>query len=443
MVLILKHESNLLSLHLNYYIMYRKIDAQLLEWKNGIKRKPLVFSGARQVGKSYSVRTFGRQHFNKVVEINFERQRELHVVFEFNFDVVRIVNELEILLGIEIKSGENLLFFDEVQSCPSALQSLRYFYEEMPYIPLIAAGSLLDFEFRDIPFPVGRVQIINMYPMSFEEFIIASNKRLWEAIHSTKDISPHIEDKIYELLNDYFFVGGMPEAVKCYIDSKDYVKIQKIQENLLYGYERDFGKYQPNVNQDCLRDIMSSLPRYIGASIMYTKLSNEFSSVTVKKGVTVLSIAKLLYKVKNVSVAGLPLTTSGKQFKLIFVDIGLLCKLSGLTPSDRIANHKWSAHFKGFLAEQFVGQELLCKDYNPKYWARTEPGASSEVDYVITKDSNIIPIEVKAGTKGSLKSLHYLLHHNPHINQAIVYSNAHTGIDGKIKFEKMWKVGWE
>ena len=176
--------------------MRRKIEAKLIDWKNDNNRKPLVFSGARQIGKSYSIRAFGNNNFEKIIEVNFEKQRELHTIFEYNLDAKRIVTELEILLGVEINSGKNLLFFDEVQSCPLAFQSLRYFYEDCNHIPVIAAGSLLDFEFRNISFPVGRVTFLNMYPMNFEEFLLASNEnKIWQLIESKAIISATIEEK--------------------------------------------------------------------------------------------------------------------------------------------------------------------------------------------------------------------------------------------------------
>lgn len=422
--------------------MERLIQKNLLQWKESTNRKPLVFSGARQIGKSYTIRTFGSQYFDGVVEINFEKRRDLHAVFEYNLDVARIVKELEILLSMDVSSGKNLLFFDEVQACPKAFQSLRYFYEENNHIPLIAAGSLLDFEFRDMAFPVGRVEFINMFPMCFQEFLMATgHDKLWQLIKENIQIPDHIENKIYELLDDYFFVGGMPEAVLSFVNERDYSKVQNIQSDLIFAYENDFNKYHPTVNKDCLHDILSGLPGIIGSQVIYTKLSNQFSSVTVKKGVTVLSIAKLLHRVHNVSITGLPLISSGKQFKVIFSDIGLLSRLSGISPSDRLLKDKWSAHSKGFLAEQFCGQEILANYYRLHYWSRTEPGASSEVDYVISKNGEILPIEVKAGTKGSLKSLHFLLEKYNNISKALVFSKSHKGQQGKIEFVPLYKVG--
>ncbi len=422
--------------------MERIIDKKLVEWKNSTNRKPLIFSGARQVGKSYTIREFGNNHFEKVIEINFEKRKDLHSVFEYNLDVKRIIKEMEILLGVNIHSGKNLLFFDEIQSCLNAFKSLRYFYEDSHHIPLISAGSLLDFEFRNISFPVGRVEMMYMYPMNFQEFLLAlGQEQLWQYISDEKEIPNYIENKIYDYLDDYFFIGGMPEVVQSYVLDKDYFKVQKIQEDLLYAYENDFGKYQPVVNKDCLLEILGGLSKHIGNQGIYTKLSNNFSGVTVKKGVTVLSIARLIHKVQNVGISGLPLLPSGKQFKLIFSDIGLLSKLSGLTPSDRIQKDKWSAQFRGFMAEQYIGQELIFKQNKLYYWARTEPGAASEVDYIITKSGEIIPIEVKSGDKGSLKSLHYLLDNNKQIKESIVFSKSKRGQIDKINFVPMYQVG--
>jgi predicted AAA+ superfamily ATPase len=274
--------------------MERIISQYLEKWKNGTNRKPLIFSGARQIGKSYSIREFGIKHFEKIIEINFEKRRDLHAVFEFNLDAARITKELEILLGMDIMSGKNLLFFDEVQSCPNALQSLRYFYEDIHLIPIIAAGSLLDFEFRNISFPVGRVEFLQMYPMNFQEFLYAvGQEKLWQFILNEDIIPEHIQKLIYELLDDYFFVGGMPEVVQTYVSEKDYTKVQKIQGDLLYAYENDFSKYQPVVNKDCLLEILGGLAKNIGSQVIYTKLSNYFSSITDQEGCDCIEYCKV------------------------------------------------------------------------------------------------------------------------------------------------------
>ena len=227
--------------------MYREKINDLLHWKDKPNRKPLVLNGARQVGKSWLVHQFGSEHFEgKVITINFEKQKELHQIFQTNFDVKRILFELELALNLKVEEAKDLLFFDEIQACPEALGSLRYFFEDKSGLHLIAAGSLLDFEFRNQPYPVGRVDIMNLHPLTFYEFLIARNR------HSTalflksgpKEFPDSFESFLVEDLQLYLIVGGMPECVKHFIEHNDLNAVKEIQDNLLFAYEQDFKKYQ-------------------------------------------------------------------------------------------------------------------------------------------------------------------------------------------------------
>ncbi len=424
--------------------MYRVKIEELIAWKSKNGRKPLILNGARQIGKSWLVKHFGENNFEgKTIVVNFELRKDLHVVFKKNLDVKRIVFELELALNLKIEIGKDLLFFDEIQTCPDALMSLRYFYEDMQALHLIAAGSLLDFEFRNIPFPVGRVDIMNMYPMTFFEFLLARGKENLASIlkmpseNFQESYSQYFEDE----LNLYFVVGGMPEAVADFVENQDLQRVHDIQDNLLYTYQQDFKKYKPSVSSDCLDDILENIVKYLGNQIIYTKLSERFTSATIKKGVDVLKTARILHLVPNVSVAGLPLTKSGKQFKLFFLDIGLLVRKSKIDYRNLYNRKELTVAFQGAIAEQFVAQQLLASTNELQYWARTEQGASSEIDFVLETKGKILPIEVKAGRSGSLKSLHYLLEHNQHIEQAVVYSNARIGIEGKIHFVPLLLAG--
>jgi len=414
-----------------------KLD-ELLDWKTKSNRKPLILNGARQVGKSWLVKHFGNTYFEgKLIVINFEIRKDLHFIFVKNLDVKRIVFELELALNIKINIGKDLVFFDEIQFCTNALSSVRYFYEELPELHLIAAGSLLDFEFRDVPFPVGRVDVMNLYPLNFQEFLMARQKE--NLVNILKAPVEQFDERYIQYfeveLTLYMIVGGMPEAVANFVESNDLEKVKYIQDTLLYTYEQDFKKYRPVVNADCLDDIISNTVKLLGSQLIYSKLTEKFSNPTIKKGIEVLKTARILHSVQNVSVSGLPLTSSGKQFKIYFIDIGLLLRKSGIDYTSLYLKRELTAAFKGTLAEQFVVQQLVSKfNKEPNYWARTESGASSEVDFVIEQNGKIIPIEVKAGKSGSLKSLHYLLEHNPHIEEAIVYSNARYGKDGKINY---------
>lgn len=425
--------------------MYRKKILNLIDWKTKPNRKPLILNGARQVGKSWLVRQFGKENYEgQIIEVNFEKSKNLHTIFKTNFDIKRIVFELNLALNTTIDITKDLLFFDEIQACPEALGSLRYFYEEMPNLHLIAAGSLLDFEFRNQPFPVGRIETLNLYPLSFYEFLIARNKvNLVQLLDMDfKEVPQETQTFFEEDFNLYLIVGGMPEAVKYFIDTNDFKGVKKIQDDLIYSYQQDFKKYQPAVNTDCLLDILENCTKFIGNQIIYTKLSQRFTSPTIKKGVDVLRTARLLQSVLNVSVSNLPIVASGKQFKLFFLDIGLLLRISNLDYRDLYLKKELSVAFQGMLSEQFVAQQLIVQNEKQLYyWARNESGASSEVDLVVLQDSKIIPVEVKAGKSGSLKSLHYLLDHNPNIEKAIVFSLAKKGIANKVNFVPIYWAG--
>lgn len=417
----------------------------LIAWKDKLNRKPLIINGARQVGKSWLVKYFGENYFsNDIVIINFEKQRDLHIIFTQNFDVNRIISELQLVLGVSIVKGKTLVFFDEIQSCSEALGSLRYFYEDMPDLHVIAAGSLLDFEFRDQPYPVGRVEIMNLYPMTFTEFLVANNKEpLADFLKQTpKEIPESVKNILSEQLQLYFIIGGMPECVKYYIDTQDFTGIKDIQNNLLYTYEQDFKKYKPSINSDCLQDIIENITKLIGNQIIYTKLSDRFTIPTIKKGVDLLKTARLIDSVPNVSIAGLPLTPSGKQFKTFFLDIGLLIRKRQIEYASLYTKRQLTSAFEGVLAEQFVAQQILAHTNDHLfYWSRTEPGANSEIDFIVVQEGRIIPVEVKAGGSGSLKSLHYLLEKYPHIEKGVVYSLAKQGVIDKINFLPIYYAG--
>lgn len=424
--------------------MFRSKLRDLIHWKDKKHRKPLIVNGARQVGKSWLVKQFGEAHFDNFVTLNLERNKNLHKIFKADFDVQRIVLELKLGLNANIEEGKTLLFFDEIQACSEALGSLRYFYEEMPGLHLIAAGSLLDFEFRNQPFPVGRVESMQLYPLTFYEFLKARKKdQLAKLLEKPPEEAPEkVTSYFEEDFNLYLVIGGMPECVQYFNESNDLLEVQEIQDNLLYTYEQDFKKYQPKVNADCLMDILDNSTKFIGSQTIYSKLSERFSNPTIKKGVDVLTLARVLTRVKNVSVSGLPLTVSGKQFKLFFLDIGLLLRKSNLEYKSLYLKKELTAAFQGLLAEQFVAQQLLVQNEQKLYyWARTKTGASAEIDFVYVKSGKIIPVEVKAGKSGALKSLHFLLNKYSTIEEAIVFSTARQGKEGKIRFVPIYWAG--
>lgn len=422
--------------------MKRQITSKLLQWKGSTTRKPLIVRGGRQTGKSYTISEFGNTHFEGTTHIiNFEKRTDWHSVFDLNYDVNRIVGELEILTGNRITPGKDLLFFDEIQECPNAIASLRYFYEQMPDLHLIAAGSLLEFALGNISFPVGRVQLINMHPMNFQEFLVATgNEPAAQLIgESPKDVSAGIHLMLTAELKKYFFVGGMPECVKVYAATQSLNEVFEIQADLLATFRQDFLKYTPRVDTSCLNSVLNSIPQKIGQQIKYSTLAEGYSNPTIKKAFELLETARLFRKVKTASPAGLPLgaSASDKKFKAIVLDVGLLGSFFGGSRSLEYAKTALLSVFQGTMAEQYVGQEILAATNNDLYyWSREAKSSNAETDYLIEKKGKIIPVEVKSGKGGSLKSLHLLLETYPNVDEAFVFSDSQYGkTDGqKISF---------
>jgi len=423
--------------------MKRNATEYLAHWATKPNRKPLIINGARQIGKSWAVRELGKTVFKQnFLELNFEKNPQLNQIFEVDLGVTRIIKEIEILENTTI-SDATLLFFDEIQNCPKAIMALRYFYEDLPNLSIISAGSLLEFQLKDIPFPVGRVEMYNMFPMSFSEFLMATaNERLIPYLKKTdNDVSQTITDKIVAELLNYYWVGGMPECVKHFAENKDYKTVRKIQDDLMYTYQQDFAKYSTLVNKDCLMDVLNNITKNIGGQIIYSKLSERFTMPTNKKGVEVLTTAKLLYKIENVSVKALPFSSNGKQFKMLFLDIGLLLCLSRVSYENLFYSKSINTNFSGAWAEQFVGQQLLTQGFEPlRYWARNKPNSSAEVDFVIENNGEIIPIEVKSGAAGKLRSLHLMLAENLNIERGLVLANTKFGSEAKIKFMPLYNA---
>lgn len=410
--------------------MKRQITSKLRDWKTNKNRKPLILKGARQVGKSYSVIDFGNKYFEGSVHvINLEKHPDWHSVFESNLDALRIISDFEILLNTRIETGKDLLFFDEIQACPKAIAALRYFYEQVPKLHVIAAGSLLEFALKDIPVPVGRLQLMNMYPMSFAEYLEANEKfKLAELIlASPQKLSESIHKMLTDEVRRYFFIGGMPECVKTYSDTHKMKDVFDIQADLVNTYRQDFSKYAPYSDKRCLNSVLSSCTKKVGLQTKYSRLAEGFSNPTIKKAYDLLSTARLIRKVSSASPAGLPLaaTASERKFKTIILDIGLMTYLSGLPVQTEFNKLNLLSVFNGALAEQFVGQEFIAAGQNVLYyWSRDAKNSNAEVDYLLEKSGKIIPVEVKSGVSGRLRSLHLLLDTYNNCENAYVFSDA-------------------
>jgi hypothetical protein len=422
--------------------MKRIITSKLINWKDDKNRKPLIVRGARQVGKSYSIVEFGQTYFQGVVHVvNFEKNPELNRIFDYNFDIDRILSELEIHLNKPIEKGKDLLFFDEIQECPKALLSLRYFYEQSREFHIIAAGSLLEFALQDISFPVGRVQLLNMYPMNFYEFLLATDKSLLAELITKEphNLGDSINALLQEELKKYFVIGGMPECVKTYSETKRLSSVFEVQTNLLATFRQDFLKYAKYIDKHCLNTVLDSVAKNIGHQIKYSNLAEGFSNQTIKKSFNLLETARLYKKVYASSPEGIPLGANvvEKSFKTIMLDIGLLSRINGLAVSAEYNKFALLSMFRGAMAEQFVGQELLSAGYDDLYyWSRQAKSSTAEVDFLLEKKGEIFPIEVKSGSSGRLKSMHLLLNSYPNVLHGFVFSDAGFGEieDQKLTF---------
>ncbi len=409
--------------------MKRFIEEELLEWKNSTRRKPLIVRGARQVGKTYSIQKFGRSMFNNLITVDLEKERKLHSIFETDLKSDRILSELEVVLNEEITPNKSLLFIDEIQSCPRAIMALRYFYEEIPDLHVIAAGSLLEFSMSDISFPVGRIQFLDMNPLTFPEYLMAIGRKEAADIVSSKPKA--VSDSIHHLLLDelkiFCFIGGMPESVKAYVDSKSLKESFSVHKELCESFRHDFSKYTPRIGTDCIDSVLTGTAQHVGQQIIYTHLTDMCTHPTVKKAFRTLCKARVINKVSSASPTGLPLkaTASSKRFKATIVDIGLWQHLNGIDVAKEYPKTDLLTIYQGAMAEQFVGQEILAaQNSSLYYWARSAKGSTAEVDYLVAIDGMVVPVEVKSGPAGRLRSLHLLLNTYRNCPFGLIFSSS-------------------
>lgn len=399
-----------------YKYMRRKLENELLAWKGQKDHFPLLIRGARQVGKSFLVEAFGKKNFTNCVTVNFEFQPQLKECFK-SLDPQDIINKIQLMLGTQIKEEETLLFLDEIQECPEAIMSMRYFKEKKPRLHVIGAGSLLEFALQASNFkmPVGRIQFLYLEPLSFSEFLAASGNEQLQQHLTTIDINNPpdkiIHDKLLELIRLYLILGGMPAVLKEYFLNKDLSVCQNIQTGLLQTYRSDFGKYARLSQHQYLQKIFDASPRLVGQRIKYANIDPEIKSRELKNALALLILAGVIKPIYLSKASGLPLgaQTDEKKFKLLFLDIGLMQNSCGLQSQLSLETDLMQIN-SGAVAEQFVGQELCAyaNQYQPSslfFWARDKKSSSAEIDYITSHGVKILPIEVKAGKSGRLKSL--------------------------------------
>ena len=426
--------------------MQRLAEKQIAGWKDSSRRKPLIIRGARQVGKTWLVENVLAKQFTSFIKIDLEKRRELHSLFSGNLEPRSILNHLELTTG-RIIPGQTLLFFDEIQACPRALMALRYFYEEIPELHVIAAGSLLEFAFGEISIPVGRVQYLYLHPMTFYEYLLATGKEQMAeyTLNQPEEVAGAIQNIILKELRNYFFVGGMPECVKTYRDSGSMVETFQVQSEILDSYRDDFSKYTSHINTICLDAVFLSVAKSIGEQLKYTRLNEGYSSQMNRKAFDLLVKAKVIHKIPACDPSGLPLgaTANPKKFKATMLDIGLMQRLCQLPVELELQQENLLAMYRGKLAEQFVAQELLAWHSSELfYWARETRSSSAEEDFLVVRQGKIYPVEVKSGASGSLRSLHLMLEKYQNCPQGLVlYSGTSNNVsDQKLQFLPLYCV---
>ena len=400
----------------------RKALADLQDWINSKNRKPVVVRGARQVGKTWLVRQLAELSGKHLIELNFEQRLSWRILFEDN-DPVETLLRLESELNITILPENTLLFLDEIQAAPELLSKLRWFYEEMPTLAVVAAGSLLEFTLANYQYsmPVGRINYLYVEPLSFEEFLAAQGQvqlpKYLLAWTWNKNIPISIHEKLMKYMNEYITIGGMPEAVTNWQENRSLNLIAKIHRNLLKTYQDDFAKYSEKIAKEYLDEVLLATPKLLGEKFMFSQVNKNLPTEILKKALQLLCMARVCHKIFATYGNGVPLAGEIKHnyFKVIFLDVGLASSLLDIKIHQLQKIDVINLVNKGGVAEQLVGQLLrtLEPDYvepHLYYWLREQKGSNAEVDYLLQHESSVIPIEVKAGSTGSLRSLHQFMH---------------------------------
>jgi predicted AAA+ superfamily ATPase len=432
----------------------RLFGSKLDGWLGHNDRRPLIVRGARQVGKSHAIRHWARRTFGDdgVLEINLEESPRFRKVFSGDLSADRIIDELNLLTGFNLRLPRRLLFIDEIQAVPSAITALRFFYEQRPQLPVVAAGSLLEFALEEQGAPVGRVEYLHLFPLSFREFLSALNKdalsQFIAAAPLDQKISESVHAELLSLLRLYMRIGGMPKAVSAYVETRDIKEVAREQKLVLGTYQDDFSKYARKSQTETLYTLFNRIPHIVGTQrVQYRRIDRDIRIEKIKRSIELLQRARVISRVTCSLARQLPLRLEEKYefFKLVFLDIGLLGHALGFDWQSVDPDEDLSTLSAGKFAEQFVGQELLAERssdalYQLHYWDRVTPGSSAELDYVIEHNGKVVPLEVKSGMQGSLKSLHnYIAEYSP--QQAFVLSQRNIEQLGAIHWIPLYLAG--
>ncbi len=392
--------------------MYREKIKKLVEWKESFNRKPLIIRGARQVGKTWLMKEFGKKYYEKCAYINFDDNTRMMHLFEENIDIDKIIQGLKIESGVNIEPENTLIILDEIQETPKALKALKYFYENAQEYHIIAAGSLLGVALHEgTSFPVGKVDFINLTPLSFLEFLEALGQgSLVNLLKNNEfDLISVFSSKLKEYLKIYYYVGGMPEAVNSYIKNKDLIEVRQIQEKLLFAYEQDFSKHAPNNIVPRIRQLWNNIPTQLAKEnkkFIYGLIREGARAREYENALSWLIDCGLVYQVNRVNTSKIPLSAyqDFNAFKLYLLDTGLLSAMAGLDARTILEGNEIFEEFKGSLTEQYVLCQLKqCTELNIFYWSAE--GGTSELDFITQIGHNNVPIEVKANENLQAKSL--------------------------------------
>ncbi len=417
--------------------MERQIMNKLIEWKKSKYRKPLILKGARQVGKTYILKEFGRKNYEGVAYFNFDHDEDLFNLFKNTKDPKRIMEQLAFIYGKAIMPEKTLIIFDEIQECPNALNSLKYFQEEANEYHIACAGSLLGIRLSHTSFPVGKVDFLNMYPMSFTEFLKADNVgnlvEYMESLNKVQNIPDIFKNQLEEKLKAYFIIGGMPEAIYSWVNEKDMEQVNRIQDNILKAYESDFSKHTQNSEANKISLIWNSIPSQLAKEnkkFLYQVIKNGARAREYEDALNWLNDANLIYKIYNVKKADFPLKAYNdlSYFKIYMNDVGLLRKMANLDSRIVIEGNKLFEEFKGALTENYVLNMLnIVYDNVPNYFNFDR----NEIDFMIQNKNKIIPIEVKLGKSVNNTSL--TKYNEKFANEkSIRFSLNNLKFDGKI-----------
>lgn len=429
----------------------RKIDAELVRWAADVAHKPLLLRGARQIGKTTAVRHLA-ETFENFIELNFESDERIGAIFDGDFAMDRILSAIEAYTQKRITPGRTLLFLDEIQTCPRAISSLRYFYEKVPELHVVATGSLLEFAFGEISdFGVGRIRNIFMYPLSFAEFVYAMGGEvtLEYVARASFDapLPPPIHEKMLSFLKDFFIVGGMPAAVAAYAQTKSFLHAREQQLDILATLKSDFDKYRTRVSPDAIRATFVSVVRQTGEKFSHSDPLAGLTYHLSKSCTGLLERARIVHRIQGCMANGIPLggDLNARLTKFIMFDTGLYLCESGLDLSDWIVDAPAQFVNRGRLAEMHVGLELL-KAGNPMedgrlyYWHRESRNANAEVDYIVQFKNRVLPIEVKSGVRGSMKSLRILMEEK-RLELGVRTSEENFGTIGNVYIIPLYLIG--